>query len=512
MLTIIVLTIVVFIALYLYGTRTFNYWKIRGVKHDRPYAFVGNNFRQFVQKSSLAMTATELYKKYPNEKVVGYYRSSTPELIIRDPDIAKRIVSTDFEHFYARGLHPDKTVTEPILKNLFFLDGDLWRLLRQRFTPVFSTGKLKAMFPLITERAEKLQQLAEEVAHLDFYDMRELMARYTTDFIGACGFGINMDSLSSENSEFRKLGKRIFQRTPRDALRGAMKFMFPELCNNVHLLAPEIEESIRHLVLSVLKEKNYKPSGRNDFIDLLLELREQGDMVGESIEKRNEDGTPIVINQALDIDLMVAQVFVFFGAGFETSSSASSYLLHQLAFNPNCQVKVQEEMDKVMLKYDDKLTYDAVKEMTYLEMAFNEGLRMYPPVAFIYRECKSSKYTIPEIDLTIDEGVKIMIPTQAIHNDEKYFDDPGKFDPERFNPENKQNRKYIYMPFGEGPRACVGARLGQMQAMAGVAAILHKFSVEPAACSVRNPAPEPTAIVAESFVGGLPVKLKKRIK
>ncbi|XP_047993677.1 cytochrome P450 6B5-like [Leguminivora glycinivorella] len=512
MLTIIVVSIVFFVALYLYGTRTFNYWKNRGVKHDKPYAFYGNNFRQFVQRSSLAMTATELYRKYPNEKVIGYYRSSTPELVIRDPEIAKRIISTDFEHFYGRGLHPDKIVTEPLMKNLFFVDGDLWRLLRQRFTPAFSTGKLKAMFPLITERAEKLQQLAEEVTHLDSYDLRELMARYTTDFIGACGFGINMDSLSSENSEFRKLGKRIFQRTPRDALRGACKFMFPELCNNVHLLAPEIEESMRHLVLSVLKEKNYKPSGRNDFIDLLLELKEQGDMVGESIEKKNEDGTPIIINRALDIELMVAQVFVFFGAGFETSSSASSYLLHQLAFNPDCQVKAQEEIDRMLLKHNNKITYDAVKEMTYLEMAFNEGMRMYPPVAFIYRECKSPKYTIPEIDITIDEGVKIMIPTQAIHNDEKYFDEPEKFNPERFNPENKQNRKYIYMPFGEGPRACVGARLGQMQAMAGVAAILQKFSVEPAACSVRNPQPEPTAIVAEGFVGGLPVKLKKRIK
>ncbi|XP_073947437.1 cytochrome P450 6B5-like [Choristoneura fumiferana] len=508
----IILAIVIIIILYLWSTRTFNYWVERGVKHEKPVPIFGNNFRQFAQQASMAMLATDMYRKYPNEKVVGFFRGSAPELVIRDIDIIKRILTTDFEHFYARGLNPHRTVVEPLFKNLFFADGDLWRLIRQRFTPVFSTGKLKAMFPLITERAEKLQVLAETVALEDSYDMRELMARYTTDFIGACGFGINMNTLNVENSQFRQLGKRIFQRSPRDAVIGLLKFIFPELCKNMHFLAPEIEISIRHLVQTVLKERDHKPSGRNDFIDLLLELQSQGKMVGKSIERKNSDGTPVVIKLELDEVIVMAQVFVFFGAGYETSSSASSFLLHQLAFNPNCQEKVQAEIDRVLKKYDNKLNYDAVKEMTYLEMAFNEGMRMYPSVAYLVRECRSPSYTIPEINLTINDGVKVIIPTQAIHMDEQYFENPEKFDPERFNPEYKQDRRFVYMPFGEGPRSCVGARLGLMQSMAGVAALLQKFTVEPAACSVRNPTPEPTATVAESFVGGLPLKLRRRVQ
>ncbi|XP_075978670.1 cytochrome P450 6B2-like [Anticarsia gemmatalis] len=509
----IVIVPIVLIALYFYGVRTFDYWKKRGIKHDKPLPFVGTNFKQFVQRASMAMMATETYRRYPDEKVVGFYRGTSPELVIRDPEIIKRILVTDFQYFYSRGIHPHKSVIEPLLKNIFFADGDLWRLIRQRFTPAFSTGKLKAMFHIITDRAEKLQIITEEVVDREYYDVRELMARYTTDFIGVCGFGIDMDSLSDENSQFRKLGKRIFERKFRDGVAGALKIMFPELCKNVNFLAPELEEQMTHIVKTVAQQRNYKPSGRNDFIDLMLELKQKGKIIGESIESRNPNGTPKIVELEMDDLIMTAQAFVFFGAGFETSSTASSYTLHQLAFNPEYQEKVQKEVDEVLARHNNKITYDAIKEMKYLEMAFYESMRMYPSVGYLIRMCTVPQYTIPEIDVTITQDVKVMIPIQAIHRDEKYFQDPDQFIPERFSDGAKEDIKnFIFLPFGEGPRACVGARLGQMQSMAGLAAVLQKYTVEPAACSLKDPLPEPTGIVSEGFIGGLPLKIKRRQK
>lgn len=443
------------ILIYWYGVRNFGYWKKRGVKNDRPLPYVGNNLKQFSQRSSYAMSATEMYKKYPNEKVVGFFRGTAPELIIRDPDLVKRILVTDFQHFYARGFNTHKTVIEPLMKNLFFAEGDLWRLIRQKFGTAFSTGKIKAMFPFITERAEKLQLLADEVVDLEFYDIRELMARYTTDFIGACGFGINMDTLNNENSEFRKLGKRIFHRTPRDALAAALKYIFPELCKNIQFLAPDIEKSVNGLVQKVLQARNYTPCGSNDFIDLLLQLQEKGNIPIESLELKDENGKAKLVELKLDDLLLTAQVFVFFGAGFETSSTTSSFTLHQLAFNPDCQRKVQEEIDRVLLKHNNKITYDAVNEMHYLEKAFYEAMRMYPSVGFLMRKCTTPNYTFPEIGLTIDEGVKVIIPTQAFHRDERFFQGPDVYKPERFTDAQDFKTNY-FLPFGEGPRACIG--------------------------------------------------------
>uniref|UniRef100_A0A1E1W550 unspecific monooxygenase n=1 Tax=Pectinophora gossypiella TaxID=13191 RepID=A0A1E1W550_PECGO len=341
---IVIILLVFVLVFYLYGTRTFSYWKKKGVKHDPPLPFVGNNLKHFIQRASMCMMATEAYNKYPEEKVVGFYRGTRPELVVRDPVLFKRILITDFHHFYSRGFNPHKTVIEPLMKNLFFADGDLWRLIRQRFTPAFSSSKLKGMFPIITDRAEKLQLLAEDIAKKDFYDVRELMARYTTDFIGVCGFGIDMDTLSDENSQFRWLGKRIFQRTLRDGINGALKFIFPDLCKHLRFIAPEVENAIVNLVTAIMKERNYKPGGKNDFIDLILELKQQGTIKGESIEHRKPDGTSELVELEISDLIIIAQVFVFFGAGFETSSTASSYTLHQLAFNPDCQEKVQIEI------------------------------------------------------------------------------------------------------------------------------------------------------------------------
>lgn len=452
----IAVAVLALLAAYLYGTRTFKYWEKRGIKHDRPVLFFGTNADSYLLRKSMTEVGADMYWKYPNERVVGFFRSTQPELVIRDPAIIKRILLTDFAYFYPRGLNPHKTVIEPLLRNLFFADGDLWRLLRQRMTPAFTSGKLKAMFPLIVERAERLQLRAcNAAAGGRAIDARDLMARYTTDFIGACGFGLDADSLNDEDSEFRKLGITIFKVDFKDAVIAILKEIFPNLFKHFRYLK-RAEKPMFDLVSAILKQRNYEPSKRNDFIDLMLECQKKGKMVATSLENVKPDGTPEIASMELTEELVAAQVFVFFAAGFETSSSATSFTLHQLAYHPEVQQKVQHEIDQVLSRHNNKLSYDAIKEMTYLECAFKEGMRMFPSLGFLIRQCART-YTIPELDVTIDNGVGIYIPLQALHNDPKYFDEPHEFRPERFLPGATDDRnKYVYLPFGDGPRACIG--------------------------------------------------------
>ncbi|KPJ14075.1 Cytochrome P450 6B2 [Papilio machaon] len=506
------LIVVGVVALYLYGTRTFKYWEKRGIKHDKPIPFFGNRWSIYSRTKSITQLAVELYWKYPKERLVGFYRTTVPELVIRDPKLVKQILVTDFSFFNRRGLNTHKSVVEPLLKNLFFVDGDVWKLLRQRITPAFTSGKLKAMFPLIVERAERLQNNAIKVPPTGgVLDAREIMARYTTDFIGAVGFGLDSDSLSDENSAFRKLGIKIFQFDVNQIVRQMLKEMFPETLKHVNVLN-KIESDVFGIVRSIMQKRNYKPCGRNDFIDLLLECRNKGKMVGESIELTKPDGTPEQISIELSEALMVAQVFVFFAAGFETSASSTSYTLHELAHHPDVQRKAQEDIDRVLAKYDNKLCYDAINEMNYLRCAFKEGLRMFPSLGYLMRKC-AHKYTFPDMDLTIDEGVTIVIPVQALHNDPQYFEDPEDFRPERFltdfiNPLTKD----IYLPFGEGPRACIGERLGLMQSLAGLAAVLSRYTVEPAPNTPHPPTVDPTSNVVQSVIGGVPLLFRPRSK
>ncbi|XP_026753946.2 cytochrome P450 6B7-like [Galleria mellonella] len=504
-----IVILILLVVLYLYNVRNFDYWEKRGVVYVKPIILFGTAIKIYLSLDSATNCVDRGYNEYPKEKVIGTFRSTTPSLLIRDPALVKQIIISDFVYFHERGIVPGKSL-EPMFRNLFFGEGDLWRLLRQRLTPAFTSSKLKAMFPLIVERAEHLRGRALKAAvNGRAIDARDLMARYTTDFIGACGFGLDSDSLNDENSAFRKLGVNIFTFSIRDGIVVLLKDIFPTLARNLRIMG-KVEGELTTVVKEILRKRNYKPSERHDFIDLLLECKNKGTIIGESIEYFNKDGTPKQAQLEFDDVIIAAQVFVFFAAGFETSSSATSFTLHQLAYNPEVQKKVHKEIDTVLAKYDNKLSYDAIKEMTYLEWTFKEAMRIFPSLGYLSRTCRK-KYTFPGINLTIDEGVNIAIPVQAFHNDPQYWDNPKEFRPERFHPDVfTEVQKSVYLPFGDGPRNCIGARLGLMQSLAGLAAILSRFSVAPAPETKRYPIVDPSSHVVQSIKGGLPLLFNER--
>lgn len=172
---------------------------------------------------------------------------------------------------------------------------------------------------------------------------------------------------------------------------------------------------------------------------------------------------------------MIAQCFVFFLAGFETSSTTMTFALYEMSVNPEIQDRVREELHRVLKKYDNKICYDSLKELEYMQQVidgndvenfishylpvyyfFLETLRKYPPLPFVTRKCVED-YTIPNTGITIDKGTGVLIPITNIHYDEDIYENPKEFNPERFTKENKQRRHpYAHIPFGEGPRICIG--------------------------------------------------------
>ncbi|KAI5645230.1 cytochrome p450 domain-containing protein [Phthorimaea operculella] len=498
------------IAFYFYATKNHNYWEKRNVKHDPPMPLFGNHLRNYLGLKSTTEISLQLYKKYPGEKIVGYYIGTTPELMIKDLDLVRQVLVADFPHFYQRGLGRNPKL-EWLFSNLFHAEGDQWRLIRQRLTPAFTTAKLKAMFPLIIRCAEKLQDMVSEISKQEeHYDAREIMARFTTEFIGACGFGIEMDSINTKRSQFRELGKVMFSRSLRSRIIFSICQIFPEARKFLRIDNTDLEKAMTAIVEQIREQRNYRPIGRNDFIDMLLELEQKGKIVGQSIEKVDSDGTAATAEMEMDLKCQTAQVFIFFAAGFETSSSATSFALHMLAFHPEIQKRIQKEVDDVLLKHNNALCYEAISEMTLLDMTFKEAMRMFPSLGCLNRVC-TRKYKIPELDITLDPGVKILIPVQAIHMDEKYYDNPTEFRPERFTPDAvKERHNFAYLPFGDGPRGCIGARLGHMQSLAGLAAILQKFTVEPAENTVREITVKHTSNVVQSVEGGLPLRFTPR--
>ena len=155
-----------------------------------------------------------------------------------------------------------------------------------------------------------------------------------------------------------------------------------------------------------------------------------------------------------------------------------SYCLFELAKHQDIQRKVQKEIDGVLKTGD--FIYESLHELKFLECCIDETLRKYPIVPLLMREC-TEDYKIPDTDLIIPKGMGLMIPVFGLHRDPEIYEDPIKFKPERFanSPNGDGKAKGLfYLPFGDGPRNCIGMRLGKITTKFGLATVLSKYSIE----------------------------------
>ncbi|KAK9752523.1 Cytochrome P450 [Popillia japonica] len=178
---------------------------------------------------------------------------------------------------------------------------------------------------------------------------------------------------------------------------------------------------------------------------------------------------------------IAAQAMIFFLAGFDSVSVLMSFMGYELVANPDIQTTLQKEIDDTLTECNGKLTYEALLKMKYMDMVISETLRKWPAAVITDRVC-SKPFTIEPVNpgeapVHLKPGDVVFIPINAIQRDAQYFSNPDKFDPERFNEENKGNIKpYTYMPFGLGPRNCIGSRFAILETKTIFFFMLSKFN------------------------------------
>jgi cytochrome P450 family 6 len=134
------------------------------------------------------------------------------------------------------------------------------------------------------------------------------------------------------------------------------------------------------------------------------------------------------------------------------------FISYELALNEDIQERLRSEITNVLASHNGELSYEAIMEMKYLDMVFNESMRKFPVVDLQHRK-NIKDFAIPSSNLIVPKGTTVMIPVYSLHNDERFWENPDKFDPERFNTQNvKKIVPFSYIPFSEGPRQCIGMR------------------------------------------------------
>ncbi|GBP95421.1 Cytochrome P450 6B2 [Eumeta japonica] len=455
--------------IYFWLKKKYSYWSDKGVPGPSPLPAVGNFGEVFAQKKSPGQLVAHFYRQYPDAKYIGVYQGTRPILILRDPELVKHVMIKDFSHFQDRGVSLSNGEIE---KNLFALEGNAWRVLRHRLTPIFTTGKLKTMVPLILKSMDKLLDYTDKIVEKNVdHEIRSLASKYTLDAIGSCAFGVEMDAFSEEENVYRKVANRIFTIDLETRVYQFINALFPGIIKKLGLKLKRgnLHEFFLIMVNQILKERMGKPKIRKDFMDFMIELKEEG-----HITRKGDDSTA-----ELDITdvIMAAQAFVFYAAGFETSSATMSFLIHEISHNYDIQDRLYKEISTAINKHGG-ITYEALNDMPYLEMVLDETLRKYPVVGVLLRKC-GAEYRLPDTKIILRKGDLVMISAYGLHYDPKYYPNPEEFNPERFSPENKSKLpSCVYLPFGDGPRNCIGMRFAKVQSMIGIAGFLNKFKVE----------------------------------
>lgn len=244
---------------------------------------IGNLKDVLLGKTSMGQLLKSVYDENRDEAVIGIYLRRQPVLLLVDPEVIKDVLIKDFSVFGERGLRTFEKV-EPLTQHLVNLEHARWRPLRTKLSPVFTSGKLKQMFYLLVECGEHLEKYIEKlIAKNEAIECRELTAKFTTDVIGNCAFGLKLNALVDENSEFRKMGRSVFAPDWRNFLRLRIRESAPWLYSIVGRFL--FDQKITHFFMRIMKEtmEHRKNNGivKHDFIDLVMELKDHPDKVGD---------------------------------------------------------------------------------------------------------------------------------------------------------------------------------------------------------------------------------------
>lgn len=502
MLVLILVTLVAVLAagLYLFLDRRYSTWRRKGVPGPPASAFNLSPPKVLLGLESMGDIADRLYKEYRDCPVVGSYIFANPVLHLNDTEVIKQVLIKEFHDFSGRG---DAYDYDPLSNNLFLLSGQRWRNLRVKLAPTFTSGKIKHMFRTIAKCSEQMADYIQDrvVAsggeHCE--DARPIMVRLFVDTVSSVAFGIESNVFQNEASEFFVAAEKAAEPTLMNALR-ALLFLFGSRLRaalRVRAASADIVRFFTGIVHETVKYREENGVERADILDMLIQLKNRG-FVAPDKEKDKEDaelapGGESAI-QKLTMRDISANVFIFFIAGFESSSATTSFTLYEMARQPHILAKAQQEVDQALADHDGQLTYDAIMNMPYLHKCVSETLRKYPPLAFVSRKAAVTR-KVPTTEVVVEAGTTLVIPIRALHYDPVFWPDPERYDPERFSEEQKATRpSTAYLPFGDGPRICIAARLGLTQIKTALVTLLSKYDLAVAAAE-----PSKVAINAKAF-------------
>ncbi|GMR44774.1 hypothetical protein PMAYCL1PPCAC_14969, partial [Pristionchus mayeri] len=415
----------------------------------------------------------ELEKIYGS--TFGFYYGSNLEIVTTDPEIIKEVFISQFGNFIARKKIAINMVY-PFLNGLLQVDhqgtlGAGWKEMRSVISAIFTSGKMKKMHLMFHDQMDNLvEELRAKTkvngGKMDIYGEYQAM---TMDMIARCALGQNISCIKDRSNEYYRRA-RIFNNNIQynKSLIFKLSLYFPvfKYLRRFSIFGREEHILIQNLSDIILERTKERAAGNFRLLPDLIDL-----ILAEN-EKRVENG-----EKPLHHDIIVSNAWALFFAGYETTSTALAFASYLLGKHPEIQQTLFEEITSTF-EDNETIDYERVMKLPYLHAVFSETLRMYPPViTFTGRRC--IKETTIGGKIRVPEGVSVVAPVHAVMWNEANYERPREFIPERFLGDNsKAIWSPTYLPFGIGPRNCVGARFAEMEFKTVLAEVTRRFFTE----------------------------------
>ncbi|XP_068899038.1 cytochrome P450 4c3-like [Tenebrio molitor] len=380
----------------------------------------------------------------------------------------------DFEIVLSNMKHIEKGMTYGMMHRwlgtgLLTSTGDKWQTRRKILTNSFHFNILQEFIKVFKEETDALVEVLTKECHEPYVSLNDRISAFTLNTIGETAMGTRIGDSVNEREYKRaihEIGLIYLYKVVRPWLTNNLLYFF----DRQNWRERKLVKTLHRFTTDVIQkhEKNFQPVRLDS--DFSYSKRKRLAMLDLLLTAKKEDGS-------IDDEGIREEVDTFMFEGHDTTSIAICYALMLLACHRDIQDSIVAEIQQVMPD-STPIDYRTLQELKYMERCIKEVLRLYPSVPFIGRFLGE--------DVTMHSGHHLKAGTVVhlhiydLHHNPAIYPDPEKFDPDRFLPENCQNRhNFAYLPFSAGPRNCIGQKFAFLELKTVLVGILSQFILEP---------------------------------